>query len=117
MSTRTNSVIAVLALFASVVLPLPSSAEQSIDLPSVAGILLRNDTGSRVVFQLESEHSDATEFSLEPGESRTYAVDGDTWMNVLVSSDGGEHSYGLDMGERAYFQWVGNDLRLINMAR
>ena len=115
MSKRTN-LMAALLVAASAALSTPANSQQ-IDLPSVAGLLLRNDTGSRVVFRLESEHSDATEFSLEPGESRTYYVDGDTWMNVLVSSDGGDHSYGLDMGERASFQWVGNDLRLVNMAR
>lgn len=119
MWTITKTFTLAVALLASAALPSPASGQQSIDLPSLGAseIFLRNSTSGRVVFQLQSEHSDWTEFALGPGESQKYSVDGDTWMNVSVNSDGGQHTYGLNMGERGAFQWVGNDLQLVTLER
>jgi hypothetical protein len=80
-------------------------------------ILLRNPTDRPITFQVQSANTDWTQFTLGPGESSTYSAAGDRWMNVQVSSDGGNHTYGLDVGQRAYFQWVGNDLQLVNLGQ
>ncbi len=120
MRIRTKLIVAALASLPAVSLPSTITAQQSMDLPSIGyvDILLRNPTDRPIVFRIQSANTDWTEFTLGPGQSSTYTgADGDTWMNVHVKSDGGDHTYGLNMGERAYFQWVGNDLQLFNMER
>jgi hypothetical protein len=99
------AIIAMLALVSNV-----SAQEGQIDMPSIAAgahhIFLENRTAGEVVFYLETANTDRTEHHLAAGEAATYSGDdGDQWFNIEVYSAGTKVVYGINVGERNYFDW------------
>ena len=82
----------------------------SIELPSISAdaghIYIANRTQSDVVFYLETQSTKRTEHRLAPGAAATYSGSpGDGWFNIEVFSKGTKVVYGLDAGNRHYFEW------------
>lgn len=103
-----------IALGIAALLPFPASAESgSYSIPSLRAseIYLSNPTAGEVIFYLETERTNRTEFRLKPGESATFTgAEGDTWFNIQMFSAGGERKYGVNVGDRFYFVWDGQTL-------
>jgi hypothetical protein len=81
----------------------------TIELPSISAeaghIYIANRTTSEVVFYLVTKSTVRTEHRILPGAAATYSgAPGDGWFNIEVYSRG-KVSYGLDAGDRHYFEW------------